>query len=237
MRQQIKISNIWLIERYFCRIIQSLGRRAILWHRFITRRVCSVYAKEINDTRVLYDRRGIEQKNNNLDHETRSKYNVVKRFKEVDGERTSERHMIDIMEFMAIDVLRGVEHIYKHDLESFFYVLLWICARRAWKIEFHCKRKDRPTNSVLRNWYEDTNKKVAKMKQNFMHVDGFDDILMKFASVFDCTKPLCKDLRNILFLFTEIGRLNFGISVDAKTLYEFIIKVFEDAITGLDTDT
>jgi Fungal protein kinase len=42
----------------------------------------------------------------------------------VDGKRTDGRYMTDIIEFMAIDVLRGVEHIYRHDLKSFFYVLL-----------------------------------------------------------------------------------------------------------------
>jgi serine/threonine protein kinase len=37
----------------------------------------------------------------------------------VGGERTSVRHQTGTMEFMAIDVLRGVEHTYRHDLESF----------------------------------------------------------------------------------------------------------------------
>jgi serine/threonine protein kinase len=39
----------------------------------------------------------------------------------VSSERTGGRHMTGTMEFMAIDVLRGVEHTYRHDLESFFY--------------------------------------------------------------------------------------------------------------------
>lgn len=34
--------------------------------------------------------------------------------------------------FMAVDVLFNNEHTYRHDLESFFYVLLWTCARSAW---------------------------------------------------------------------------------------------------------
>jgi hypothetical protein len=51
----------------------------------------------------------------------------------VGDERTGARQQTGTMEFMAIDVLRGVEHTYRHDLESFFYVLLWICARRAWE--------------------------------------------------------------------------------------------------------
>ena len=49
---------------------------------YYTARLFSVYAKEINDTRVLYDRRGIKE-NNNLDHGTRPKNNVVKRLNKV----------------------------------------------------------------------------------------------------------------------------------------------------------
>lgn len=122
----------------------------------------------------------------------------------VNGKRTNEQHMTDTMKFMTIDVFCGVEHIYKHDLESFFYVLLWICVRRARKMKFHCKCKNRPTNNVLRNWYENTNKKIAEMKQNFMHADEFDDILMKFAPSFDCIKSLCENLRNIFFFLLKL---------------------------------
>lgn len=40
--------------------------------------------------------------------------------------------MTGTMEFMAINILRrGVEHTYRHDLDSFFYVLLRMYARRA----------------------------------------------------------------------------------------------------------
>jgi hypothetical protein len=40
------------------------------------------------------------------------------------------------MEFIAIGALREFEHTYRHDLESFFYTLLWIYARRTWEREF-----------------------------------------------------------------------------------------------------
>ncbi|KAG6056263.1 hypothetical protein E4U17_002324 [Claviceps sp. LM77 group G4] len=36
-------------------------------------------------------------------------------------------HRIGTIEFMAVGVLRGEEHTYRHDLESFFYVLIWLC--------------------------------------------------------------------------------------------------------------
>ena len=45
--------------------------------------------------------------------------------------RSDARHQTSTMEFMAIEVLRGVAHTYRHDLESFLYMLLWICARRV----------------------------------------------------------------------------------------------------------
>ncbi|KAL2041152.1 hypothetical protein N7G274_006096 [Stereocaulon virgatum] len=38
--------------------------------------------------------------------------------------RSGARHQIGTMEFMAIEVLQGVDHTYRHDLESFFYVLI-----------------------------------------------------------------------------------------------------------------
>ena len=49
----------------------------------------------------------------------------------VNGKRTGGRDMTGTMEFTAVDMLCGVEHTYKHILESFFYILLWMCAHRA----------------------------------------------------------------------------------------------------------
>lgn len=67
----------------------------------------------------------------------------------LDGERTGGRHMTGTMDFMAIDVLHGAEHTYRHDLESFFYVPLWMCARRAWERGFQCCTKDRPRRNIF----------------------------------------------------------------------------------------
>lgn len=48
--------------------------------------------------------------------------------------------MIGTLEYMAFEVLEGdrdpktasIEHIYRHDLESFFYVLPSACIRYGW---------------------------------------------------------------------------------------------------------
>ena len=73
--------------------------------------------------------------------------------KEIGSGRSGARHQTGTMEFMAIEVLRRVSHTYRHDLESFFYVLLWMCARRAWEREFQCMLMDRPKRNILRKWY------------------------------------------------------------------------------------
>ena len=90
---------------------------------------------------------------------------------------------------------------------------------------------------MLGNWYGDTNKKVAGKKQGPMHADGFKGVLDDFVPAFDCIKPLCRNLRSILFSLTKDGELDLGTPADSGTLYEPIIKAFTDAIAGLDIDT
>ncbi|KAL1977647.1 hypothetical protein VTN31DRAFT_506 [Thermomyces dupontii] len=45
--------------------------------------------------------------------------------KELGTRRSGARCRNGTMEFMAIDVLLNRDHTYRHDLESFFYVLIW----------------------------------------------------------------------------------------------------------------
>lgn len=53
-------------------------------------------------------------------------------FKELSSGRSGARCCTGTMEFMAIEALSNVDHTYRHDLGSFFYVLIWQCARRGW---------------------------------------------------------------------------------------------------------
>ena len=139
------------------------------------------------------------------------------------------RHRTGTMEFMPIEVLLGIDHTYRHDLESFFYVLIWLCARRGWK--FCGNPKGRPKESVLTKWYSGSFKDIARSKLGDMHVDGFDDILDEFPTSFDCVKPLCRKIRGILFPLLEDGALFKGTGPDPpEELYDSIIEAFEDAI-------
>lgn len=124
---------------------------------------------------------------------------------------------------MAIDVLRGVEHTYRHDLESFFYVLLRICARRAWEREFYCSLKRRPKRNIMRKWYGTNFEDIADAKRAPMHADGFEDILEEFPPAFDSIKPLCREVRGILFPL-QGGKLGLSTPPDPRTLYDPIIK-------------
>jgi len=113
----------------------------------------------------------------------------------VNGNRTGAQHQTGTVEFMAIDILLGVEHTYRHDLESLFYVL---CGPRAWERQFRCRLKEQPVHSVLRNWLGGSFRQIAKAKQASMHTDGFDGILAEFAPAFNVVKPLCQELRRIV---------------------------------------
>ena len=136
------------------------------------------------------------------------------------------------MEFMAIEVLQGIDHTYRHDLESFLYVLIWLCARRGWDL---CENpKGRPKESVLTKWYSGSLKEIARSKLGDMHVDGFEGILEEFPTVFDSVKPLCSKIRGILFPLQKDGTLFKGTRPDPpEKLYDSIIKAFDSAIADI----
>ena len=142
------------------------------------------------------------------------------------------RHQTGTVEFMAIQVLQKTAHTHRHDLESFFYVLLWICARRSWEVEFHCSSTDRPKDSRLRKWYTGTFEEIAEAKQGYMHADGLKNILKEFPEAFDCVKPLCRKLRAILFPLRQ-GELDTGTPSSAAELYSKVIEAYDESLVTL----
>ncbi|EDN02619.1 predicted protein [Histoplasma mississippiense (nom. inval.)] len=134
--------------------------------------------------------------------------------KELGTGRSGARCRTGTMEFMAIDVLLGADHTYRHDLESLFYVLIWQCARLCWT-----------------KWYTGTFRDIARIKRSDMGVDGFEDILNEFPQPFGCVKPLCKELRGILFPYRN--GLFTGTPKDPEILYRPIIYAFDKAIDDI----
>ncbi|KAL2044998.1 hypothetical protein N7G274_002773 [Stereocaulon virgatum] len=143
--------------------------------------------------------------------------------------RSGARHQTGTMEFMAIEVLQGIDHTYRHDLESFFYVLIWLCARRGWDL---CKNPEgRPAESRLRNWYAGTFDQIVDAKEHHMGADGFQKILMEFPLAFNTVKTLCTEIRGILFFLLEDGKLFKGTPPGPpEKLYDPIIEAFDSAI-------
>lgn len=109
-------------------------------------------------------------------------------------------HRTGTMEFMVIEVLLGLSHTYRHDLEAFFYVLIWLCARRGWRLS--SSPKNRPKKSMLLGWYTGDYEDIANTKLGHMgkaEDKGFGLILREFPPEFDCVKQLCRELRGIQF--------------------------------------
>ncbi|EDN05674.1 predicted protein [Histoplasma mississippiense (nom. inval.)] len=159
--------------------------------------------------------------------------------KEVGSGRSGARHQTGTMEFMAIEVLLNIDHTYRHDLESFFYVLIWQCAHHGWEFkppQSSHQLQERPESSMLKNWYTGTYEEIATYKRGNMEAGGFERILMKeFPPWFDWVKPLCRTIRRILFPHGEEG-LIVGTPQDPKRLYNPIIKAYSDAIALIETE-
>ncbi|KAL2886283.1 Protein kinase domain protein [Ceratocystis lukuohia] len=129
---------------------------------------------------------------------------------------------------MAVEVLCKTDHTYSHDLESFFYVLTWMCARQAWCNGFAGKQKP-PKYSILRKWRFGSSKDIANAKLNDMTVDGLGDIMEEFPETLDVVKPLCLEIRNILFPFDKDRRMSLGTPIgDPGQLYNPIIAAFNE---------
>ncbi|EDN09008.1 predicted protein [Histoplasma mississippiense (nom. inval.)] len=157
---------------------------------------------------------------------------------EVGSGRSGARHQTGTMEFMAIEVLLNIDHTYRHDLESFFYVLIWQCAHHGWEFkppQTSHQLQERPKSSTLKKWYTGTYEDIATYKRGNMEAGGFERILMKeFPPSFDWVKPLCRTIRRILFPHGEEG-LIVGTPQDPQRLYDPIIKAYDDTIALIET--
>ncbi|EGE79109.1 serine/threonine-protein kinase Sgk2 [Blastomyces dermatitidis ATCC 18188] len=157
--------------------------------------------------------------------------------KEIGSGRSGARHQTGTMEFMAIEVLLNIDHTYRHDLESFFYVLIWQCARHGWEKldELQRQRQDRPKDSMLKKWYSSTFRDIATYKRGNMEAGGFEYLLQEFPLGFECVKPLCRTIRGVMFPHGKEG-LIVGTPQDPKRLYDPIIKAYDDAIALIETE-
>ncbi|RUS35244.1 hypothetical protein BC938DRAFT_473790 [Jimgerdemannia flammicorona] len=95
--------------------------------------------------------------------------------------------------FIAIQVLQGAIHTYSHDIESLYYVFLWICC-------YYGKDRDVTPPHNFDTWMKGSYKDIAATKVGMMNEVCFDThILAAFHPYFDNLKGLARELRGILF--------------------------------------
>ncbi|KAI9852509.1 MAG: hypothetical protein M1824_001884 [Vezdaea acicularis] len=153
------------------------------------------------------------------------------------------------LQFMAIEVLEGLSHTFRHDLESFFYVFLWICVRHKGTVEDVEDSSSlesasrvpseyvhwRMPKNFLRSWYSGTYDNIASMKRAHMEKGYFRKLVAEFSTSFKKLKPLAERLRSILFPITSDGSIFWGTppASDTVKMYDRIIDAFDGAIRDL----
>ena len=145
--------------------------------------------------------------------------------KELDHCPSGARHRTGTMEFMAIEVLDGHTHTYRHDLDSFFYVFLWIIIRHK-----------PPRESILRKWYIGSYATIANVNSGHMLKDRFRNILDEFPREFDVLKDIAEELRKTLFPVRD-GTIFRGTYRDHNKLYTPMVNAFDKAIVKMKAET
>ncbi|KAM6483949.1 hypothetical protein HDV62DRAFT_379399 [Trichoderma sp. SZMC 28011] len=103
--------------------------------------------------------------------------------------------------FMAIGVLFGHAHSYRHDLESLFYVFLWLAIANDSGHDHAYEILERLPESRLQKWYSPVLNfpAVGQAVINDMKPEAFEGILGEFSDDFIPLKGLAKELHEMIF--------------------------------------
>jgi serine/threonine protein kinase len=126
-------------------------------------------------------------------------------------ESTSSKQRTGTKPFMAIDLLRPEPpvHMYRHDLESMFYVLVWITSR------FHDGKEI--ADAPLQEWADQGGAALVKEKNSFIMSDP-PPLTPEFEPLGRWVVSLHKTMRNGFSAWTEY-RSELAIAVRSKTTY------------------
>ncbi|KAJ5263480.1 hypothetical protein N7478_011085 [Penicillium angulare] len=131
--------------------------------------------------------------------------------------------------FMAIGILTGQRHTYRHDLESLFYVFLWIAIAND---HIHNEVTDfmqgLPETSRLPKWCTMDFGAVGRDKSLDMSPEGFEEILNEFSSEFAPLRGLAKEL-HALISPVRGGQIFTGTDTDlvaVQNLYDGMADAF-----------
>ncbi|KAJ6190415.1 Protein kinase-like domain protein [Penicillium mononematosum] len=131
--------------------------------------------------------------------------------------------------FMAIGILSGQRHTYRHDLESLFYAFLWIAiANDGVHDEANDILEGIPKTSRLWKWCTMDFGAVGRDKAADMSPEGFEGILDEFSSDFAPLRGLAKELHALLFPVRD-GKVFTGTETDqvaVQRLYDGMVDAF-----------
>lgn len=137
--------------------------------------------------------------------------------------------------FMAIGILFGQRHTYRHDLESLFYVFLWIAIANE---RLHDEANDilnvLPKTSRLWNWCSMDFGGVGKFKAADMSPQGFEKMLDEFSNEFKPLQGLAQELHALVFPVRD-GKIFTGTDTDqvaVQRLYDGMANAFDKGVTA-----
>lgn len=91
-----------------------------------------------------------------------------------------------------------------------------------------------PDESILRKWEVGSFEDIASAKMGHMTVNSLEDIMGEFPKAFDIVKPLCLQLRRLLFPLDKDERMMIGTPAgDPEQLYGAIRSTFDEAVSQI----
>ncbi|KAK3181986.1 hypothetical protein K4F52_006725 [Lecanicillium sp. MT-2017a] len=143
------------------------------------------------------------------------------------AEQPRRGSMIGTTRFMAIGVQRRSRHTYRHDLESFLYLLLQVVGSNR-------SRSQLSAASRLAKWDADDFQASADAKEEDMRDDGFRRLLDEWMPEYAELKPVAWRLRDLIFGEEPELWLGTDVSTDGTNrLYNDVLAVFDEAIFRL----
>lgn len=140
----------------------------------------------------------------------------------LDIEQPKGGHFAGTRLFTAIGLLTSDAHTYRHDLESFFYLFIWLVI---------CQGGEHlPEESETKAWAHDDRFESANAKRRDMKTDRFQLVLEQFDAKYQNLKDLAWRLRAALFRPDENDELQIGTDVTEEgtnALYDAMIGAFE----------
>ncbi|WVO17484.1 hypothetical protein L204_105176 [Cryptococcus depauperatus] len=131
--------------------------------------------------------------------------------------------------FMAIGILSGQPHTYRHDLESLFYVFLWMAIGNDHEHDdAYAILQGMPDTSRLWTWCSMDFRSVGQEKAADMSPDGFSHILAEFSVDFAPLRALAQELHRLLFPLRD-GHIFTGTETEPtaiKRLYDGMADAF-----------